>query len=132
MNLRPIVWNFDSGDFILGVNKNAVPNMESNTAQRANQAKLINSGIIALQHDLYEATVDRAPGVIEEVLKAGLNPMTVAECMNIQPYSDSSIVLPKSMSVIGSYNGTTGSRNSATTNPRSLIPIMLLGLTILI
>jgi hypothetical protein len=97
MNLRPVIWDFDSRDYLLFSNPNAFPNngIENEMGARA----ATQSGLISLHHDLYELAARRTPGMIDQILVNKMTPMPVSECINSpQVYSNANLVIPKSMS----------------------------------
>ncbi|KAI8906463.1 family 4 carbohydrate esterase [Gorgonomyces haynaldii] len=99
MGLTALVWNFDSKDFQLTFNTNALPpndieNRVDTLLQQANRT----TGIVSLQHDISTNTTVHAIPVLDRILNAKLTPMSVTECNNIAaPYKNSQLVLPPSM-----------------------------------
>jgi peptidoglycan/xylan/chitin deacetylase (PgdA/CDA1 family) len=101
MNLIPVIWDFDSGDFAYGSAASSLTpaNFEKLFLDKAtalsNQG---TTGVLSLQHDLFQRTQEMAPGIIEQILTTKMIPQSVAECVrDFRPYADKSIVLPNSM-----------------------------------
>ena len=50
--------------------------------ERAIPWRSFSTGVISLEHDLYDLTASFGPPVIEAVLEAGMNAVSVAECVS--------------------------------------------------
>jgi hypothetical protein len=122
MKLIPVVWDYDSRDYLLFTNPNAFPNngLENAIAEKAKAQSQQSQGLISLHHDLYEFAAKRSPAMIDQMLSNGMFPMAVSECAGVtQVYSNPSLVIPKSRTLApvpipgnsGSNNGNGG--NSA-------------------
>lgn len=83
MKLIPVIWNFDSRDFTLNINPNAIPEgqIEASVKSTASRWQSAGSGIISLQHDYTLAQVRHGPGSIKEIINSGMKPMPVAQCL---------------------------------------------------
>jgi peptidoglycan/xylan/chitin deacetylase (PgdA/CDA1 family) len=75
MNLIPVIWSFDSRDFEIPLD------LGPRVDQAAQQWRQASSGIISLQHDLYAHQLALAQPVLDRVLAAGMNVVTVAACI---------------------------------------------------
>lgn len=80
---------------------------------RASTLSTWGSGTITLEHDLYQATEARAPGMIDRILATAMVPQPVSQCSGLgSPYADKSLVIPNSMTLAVVSTGT----NSTTTS----------------
>jgi hypothetical protein len=105
MGLRAVVWDFDSRDYLLFNNPNAFPNnqIENDHGTKAASQRGLPSGVISLHHDLYQLAAQRSPGMIEQIIQNGMNPMPVSECIRSrQVYTNAQLQIPASRSMQGS------------------------------
>jgi hypothetical protein len=90
------------------------------------------SGLISLQHDLYEVTSKIAPATIDKVLDTKMILMPVSECQrDSAPYSDKSLIIPPSMTLppVTKPGGINPGKNSGiktVINFLSILPALLL------
>lgn len=98
---------------------------------KANEFQDRLSGLLSLEHDLYEVTSKLAPSNIEKVLPTKMKLMPVSECQNDpSPYSDSSLIIPASMTlepvqIPGGSNGKNAGIKTVI-NFLSVLPALLL------
>jgi hypothetical protein len=99
MGLTNVVWNFDTNDFILAYNPNALPpnDIPVRTRERAIRQSRETDGVLSLQHDLTANTIKYAQPVLEIVMGQSLKPMPVSECLKRSPYVNPGILLPPSL-----------------------------------
>ena len=120
MKLIPVVWDYDSRDYLLFTNPNAFPNngLENDIGQKAKAQSQQSQGLISLHHDLYEFAAKRSPAMIDQMLGNGMFPMAVSECSGVtQVYSNPSLIIPNSRTltpvpITGTGGSNTGSGNS--------------------
>jgi hypothetical protein len=90
------------------------------------------SGLISLEHDLYEVTAKIAPVNIDKVLNTKMVLMPVSECQrDSAPYSDKSLIIPPSMTLppVTKPGGVNPGQNSGiktVINFLSILPALLL------
>ena len=76
-------FNLDSEDWKLEINPNAISidgiSLEAST--KAKSWKASKDGVISLEHDLCQLTIDRVPGLIESVLNQGMLIKPVGLCV---------------------------------------------------
>jgi hypothetical protein len=98
MGMKPVKWGFNSTDWLLNANPNALPIPEYK-ARMAQSYNVNTNGVIDLSHDLTSVTVDFATTVtIPTVLENRMVPMSVPECLgDMTPYEDKSVTIQRSM-----------------------------------
>jgi hypothetical protein len=82
MNLIPVIWNFDSKDYMLNVNPAAIPSgvIEKNASNFVSSLSRVD-GVISLQHDLTLASASRGPTVGNAVLETGMKIVSLNTCL---------------------------------------------------
>lgn len=82
MNLIPVIWNFDSKDYMLNVNPAAIPSglIEKNASNFVSSLSRVD-GVISLQHDLTLASASRGPTVGNAILETGMKIVSLNTCL---------------------------------------------------
>ncbi|RKP14209.1 hypothetical protein BJ684DRAFT_19363 [Piptocephalis cylindrospora] len=130
LGYRAVIWNQDTNDWYLNYGNPTGYNpawVSGNITQWISNAPSAKEGIIALEHDLSGEGVRLAIGAIDQMLKAGLQPQSVSQCLSLTDMYQES----KNQSIPGQPGGVKG--GDASSSPSfvspsmaSLVPLALL------
>ena len=117
MGLRPVLWNFVSGDANTPTNPNLVADM---TAEAQKSPKF---GHISLEHDIQQLYVDEAIQALDAVIAAGYSMKAMDDCLQEKNAYDESFWAKFNMNVVsgGSKSNEASSSSSGTPAPSSTV-----------
>jgi peptidoglycan/xylan/chitin deacetylase (PgdA/CDA1 family) len=84
MNLTPVIWNWDSRDFMLNNAPGSIPpgQLEQSAVDFIN-SPIRNAGVIGLQHDRTQAAAERGPTLGDELLKSNIQIVSLNQCLGV-------------------------------------------------
>ena len=102
MNMEPILWNFDTSDWKLNTNLNAIT--RNSIYQQALQVK---TSVLSIQHDTSPKALDILKGIIDAINTKKMNYLSVGECISRNPYLDHPYVQPEEITILHKSAATT-------------------------
>ncbi len=112
MNMEPILWNFDTSDWKLRSNPNAITR---NSIYK--EALKMKTSVLSIQHDISPKALDILKGIIDAITANKMKYLSVGECISRKPYLDHSY--DKSKEITNFYESTTTTSINAITSSSS-------------